>query len=169
MSGASARLSRLHTPVETGTPPYITGANCTHSASANQPAAFRKSFVSFRCASAFHPKRYAGFVRNLEIVWQSRHRLHSHWFVRCPWGNVVLMGICWWDHTGDCSTLPGGSVLQFHEILCVGPQISGSQARDRSRPGCPPGRRRSSGPAWACRSSCSAGRGKCRWRCPDPR
>ena len=59
MLGASARLSRLHTPVETGTPPRRR-SKLRSLRFRDQPPAGRENYVSLRCSSSSHHKRYAG-------------------------------------------------------------------------------------------------------------
>ena len=58
MLGASARWSRLHTPVETGTPPRRRSKlRSLHFR--GQPPAGRENYVSLRCSSSSHRKRCA--------------------------------------------------------------------------------------------------------------
>ena len=81
MLGASARWSRLHTPVETGTPPCRRKKRCSRRI-CRRPWTFRKCSGSLRCPSSQHRLRFAG-LRCWSRHWDlpassaSQHRISS--------------------------------------------------------------------------------------------
>ena len=91
MTGASARWSRLHVPVETGTPPYIVGAK-------SAPLCFRLSAKAKERRGAAAPR----------FAWAS---LQTPPTMLPPAGGST-MRLVYCDYTTPC----GRSILQFREI-----------------------------------------------------